>query len=326
MTDRARVTEAVQIGVETTPGTAVAAPTNIRAMSVGLSIPGEAEFFRPDGRKFNALAMTNMEWSQFDVSGKPTYTEIIYPLIAMFGSPAPSTVGTLGKKRIFSMLDTTLITPKTLTVEKGNSVRAEKIAGFTLTDLGLEFSRSSLNLTGQAIGRLFTDGISLTSSPADIALIPILGKHLDVYVDATAAGLGTTKLLRAFSVKPQLTGAHGPVWPINSANSSFADTVNLAPTTSCEVKLEADSAGMAYLSQFRTDDLLFLRVQATGPELEVGTPYALLFDICLGIKSVKPDDEENGVTVVTYQTEFVKDSTWGKAMELAVTNLIAGTL
>lgn len=324
MVDRARVTEAVQIGLESTEGTAVAAPTNIRSTSVETKIGGAADFFRPDGHKFNTLAMTNMEWSTFALNGKGTYTELCWLLAMAFGNPTPASSGVGAKTRVYTMLDTAILAPTPATLMKGNSVRAQKMAGALMADFTLAFSRKNgANLTGGGIGRLFTDGITMTASPSDVALVPIVGKQLDVYIDTTAAGLGTTKLLRAFSLENVLTGIFGPIWPMDSAQTSYAAHVDLAPTTGTKLMVEADATGMAYLSQYRADDLMFVRIKGTGAEFESGIPFSITYDTCIAIKSVSPDEDEDGVTVVTYETEMVKDTTWAKALNITVVNNIA---
>lgn len=325
MPDRAKVVETVQFGPETTEGTAVPATRNIRSMSVDTKIGGQSEFFRPDGRKFNALSTLNQEWSTFAINGKGTYTEIIYPLAMMFGDPTAAASGIAIKTRTYEMLDTTLLTPKAMTIEKGGSVRAQKMAGSILTDLTMTFSRKTgVSLTGNGIGRLFTDGVTLTPGLPDVALIPLVGKQLDVYVDSTAAALGTTKLLRAFSVEESITGVFGPLWAINSALTSYADHVDLAPTTSTKVMLEADATGMGYLTQYRADTLMFIRIQSTGATMPgEAAPYLFQFDTCVAIKSVEPDTDEDGVTTVSYDCELIKDSTWGKAQSIKVANQIA---
>jgi hypothetical protein len=328
MVDRAKVTESVQFGKETVEGTAVAAPKNIRSVSVDTKIGGASDFFRPDGHKFNALSTLNMEWSTFALNGKGTYTEIIYPLAMIFGDPSPASSGVAVKTRVYEMPDTTVLTPKSMTIEKGNSVRAQKIAGAILTDVVMAFSRKSgITLTGAGIGRLFTDGITMTASPADVPLMPLVGKHLDIYIDAVAADLGTTKLTRAFSLENTLTGAFGPVWAIDSSESSFSAHVDLAPTTGTKLMVEADATGMAYLSQFRSDDLLFVRIEATGENItgETAIPYLFTYDTCVAIKTVEPDTDEDGVTTVSFDTELIKDSTWDKALEITVVNNIAST-
>jgi hypothetical protein len=324
MTDRATVAETTQVGIESTPGTAVAAPTNLRSVSLNMKMPGSADLFVPDGHKFNALAENNMEWTGFDITGKPTYTEIAYLLAPMFGNPSPSSSGVAVKTRVYEMLDTTILTPKTLTIEKGGSVRAQKLAYGLLTDLGMTITRSSgLTLTGSGIGQLFTDGITMTATPSDIPLVPMMGKQFDVYIDASSAALGTTKMTRAFNVSPSLGGVFGPIWAINSANSSFAAHVDLKPTTGCKLTLEADAAGMAYLTQFRAGTTIFLRAKAIGAVIDTSIPYSFTWDMALLVKSVSPDDDESGVKVVSFETEFTKDPTWGKATLITLVNDVA---
>jgi hypothetical protein len=323
MVDRAKVTETVQFGPEATEGTAVAATKNIRSVSIDTKIGGESEFFRPDGRKWATLSALNQEWSTFAMNGKGTFTEIIYPLSMMFGVPTPADSGVAAKTHTYEMLDTTILTPKAMTIEKGNSVRAQEIAGCILSDLTMGFSRKSgITISGGGIGRLFTDGITLTPALPDVPLEPLVGKQLDVYIDTTAAGLGGTKLLRAFNLEETLTGVFGPVWPINSANASFDGHVDLAPTSGTKIVLEADATGMAYLSQFRADDLMFIRIQATGPNMpgETALPYLFRWDTCVAIKTLSPDEDEDGVTTLTMDTQLIKDVTWGKAQSISIRN------
>jgi hypothetical protein len=326
MPDRPHVTETVQFGLETTEGTAVAATKNIRSVSIDTKIGGASEFFRPDGRKFNTLSTLNQEWSTYAMSGKGTFTEIIYPLAQMFGDPTPTSSGTAIKTRVYEMADTTVLTPKAMTIEKGNSVRAQKIAGAILTDLTMAFSRKNgITLSGGGIGRLFTDGITITPALPDVPLIPLVGRQLDIYVDPTAAALGTTKLLRGFSLEETLTGVFGPIWAIDSAQTSYTAHVDLAPTTGTKIMLEADATGMGYLTQYRADTLMFIRIQATGANMpgEASVPYLFQFDTCVAIKTVEPDTDEDGVTTVTYDCELIKDSTWQKAQSILVKNQVA---
>lgn len=326
MADRAHVLETVQIGLETVPGTAVAAPTNVRGMSIGMTMGGGADIFRPDGHKFAAVIAPNAEWSTLAVTGKPTYTEICYLLENIYGPPVGgvTVVGVLGRKRIYELSDTAVAAPHTLTIEKGNSVRAQRITYGLLHDLAFSFSRAAgLSVTGAGIGQLFTDGITMTASPVDTALVPIMGKQLNCYIDASSAALGTTKMLRAFSVVPSLTGAYGPIWVMDSTLGSFATAIDLAPTTNLKLRLEADAAGMAYLSQYRAGTQIFVRLDATGPIYEAAATYKLTYDMSLGIKTVTTDIDESGVTVVEYDCEFVKDTTWTKAFSISTTNITA---
>jgi hypothetical protein len=325
MVDRAHVNEAAQWGVEATPGTPVPADKQIRSMSLTLGVEGENDVFRPDGHKWGALVAPTMEWTSFRLEGRPTYTEIMYPLESIAGAPVVTTVGTAGKKRVYTIQDTQPDDAQTLTIEKGSAVRASQITYGLVTELGFTFNRrNGVAITGGGIGQLLTDGVTMTASPTALPLVPIIGKQIDVYIDGAAADLGTTKMLRAFAIEPALGNKYGPVWPIDSDHPSWDGHVELVPTGTVRLRLEADAAGMAYLAQYRSGDLIFVRVEAIGSEFEAGQPYQFTYDTCLGVRRITDfGADEDGVTVLAYETDLVADGTWGKAIEIAVTNDVA---
>jgi hypothetical protein len=323
MVDRAHVNERAQWGVETTPGTAVPANRQVKSMSVTLGIEGENDVFRPDGHKWGSLVAPTMEWTSFRVEGRPTYTELCYALGGIAGAPVETAVGA-GLKRVYTILDTAPDDAVTLTIEKGSDVRAARVAYGLFNELGFTFNRrNGVAITGGGIAKLLEDGVTLTPDATALPLVPIIGKQLDVYIDAAVADLGTTKMLRAFAIEPAIGNKYGPVWPINSDMASFDGHVELVPTGTVRVRLEADAAGMAYLANYRSGDVFFLRVEGIGPEFEAGHANQFTYDTCLGIRRVTDyGADEDGVTVLAYETEFVTDAA-GKAVEIAVTNGVA---
>jgi hypothetical protein len=323
--DRATDNESPQWALESTAGTAVAADKTVQSMSIDLDVAGENDMFSPNGRKWNHVVVPNMEWTTWSVDGRPTYTELCYLFESICGTATPSTVGTTGKSRVYTIQDAATDANKTLTIEKGSSVRASKLAYGLLHDLTFNFSRRNVaQVTGQGIGQLLSDGITKTASPTDLPLVPIAGKQLDFYIDSTAAGLGTTQLLRAFSFAPSITNKYAAVWAINSSSASFAGHVETKPTGTANFVVEADSTGMAYLSQYRSGTTIFVRLKATGPTYESGHNYSFIFDVCLGIKRITNlGRDADGVAAVTYETEFVYDSTWAKSLQVTIENAVA---
>lgn len=322
MVDRAHVNENAQWGIEAAHGTSVPANRQIRSMSLTLGVEGENDVFRPDGHKWGALVAPTMEWTSFRLEGRPTYTEICYPLESIAGAAVMTAAGTTGQKRVYTIQDVQPDDAKSLTIEKGQSVRAAKITYGLVNELGFTFNRrNGVAITGGGIGQLLQDAITMTPSPTALKLVPIIGKQIDVYIDSTSVGLGTTKMLRAFAVEPALGNKYGPVWPIDSAHPSWDGHVELVPTGTVRLRLEADAAGMAYLAQYRSGDVIFVRVEAIGEEYEAGQAYQFTYDTCLGIRRITDyGADEDGVTVLAYETDLVADGTWGKAIEIAVTN------
>src|SRR6476469_9047878 len=94
MADRALVFEGNQIGLESTYGTQVAADKKLTAMNIALSPAAEVDVYGPMGQKFDTLSILNREWATADISGKPTFTEIVYPLSSVLTTAALTTPAT----------------------------------------------------------------------------------------------------------------------------------------------------------------------------------------------------------------------------------------
>jgi hypothetical protein len=76
MTDRAAVKQIVQIGVEATKGTAVAATNRLPSISITPRPRAEVDTFGPMGEEFDTITALNREWTEAAVDGRATYTEL----------------------------------------------------------------------------------------------------------------------------------------------------------------------------------------------------------------------------------------------------------
>lgn len=155
-----------------------------------------------------------------------------------------------------------------------------------------------------------TPGAPLT----ELALKPISGNHWDFYLDSSAAGLGGTKLTRVLETSWEISELWGPVWVGNTANTSFVNYVALKPSTSFRMLLEADSAGMAYLSQFRAGTKVFPRIEAIGETIEGSLKYRSRDDLCVILTDLDSFGESQGVTTVEWSGIISHDATWAKAV------------
>lgn len=324
MTDRASLHQGVQIGVETTPGTAVDANKKLLATTIEPSVQADIQTFRPMGGKFSTLAALGKEWSKANISGQLVYTDIVYLLASCMNYAAPAQQGaTTAYKWSFSPGQNDVDTIKTYTIEAGGSVRAHKIAYGLVTNIGYSISREKSEVKGEMIGQRLTDGITLTASPTELALQPVLPTEVDVFLDSASGGLGTTKLLRVLSLDFELGDRFGPVWPIDSAQTSFAAHVETEPKATMKMLMEADSVGMGLLTPMRAGDKRFIRIKATGPT--IATPYTYLFqhDICGIVSEVGEFSDQDGVYAIEWTFTMTHDATWGKSMNLEVNNTLS---
>lgn len=171
MPDRAQVHEVTQIGVEAlaTPGTAVAATKLLQAMHVELAPMAEIDVYGPQGQKYPTVSILNKEWAGGRITGKPTYTEMVYPLASALTNPTISTPGgaALARDWDFAPSSTAPDVPRTFTVEKGvkGALNAERAAHAIVTDFGATFSRNGgVDMSGALIAQRQTQDVALSTN------------------------------------------------------------------------------------------------------------------------------------------------------------------
>lgn len=326
MPEVATVTRVVQVGVETTPGTSVAANKQLRSISIDPAVQTELQTLRAVGGKFPIAAALGKEWVEADLDGFLTYTEIVYLLSSVLKSVTPTQIspptGT-AYRWTFTPAQTSEDTIKTFTVECGSAARAMKFTYGLVTGLSLSFNREQVELGGSMLGRSLQDNITLTASPTLIDVIPVVPSAVDVFLDTTAAGIGTTRLSRVLSAEFEISDRFGPIWTLDSTQTSFAAHVETEPKFTLKLTLEADSSGMGPLTAMRNGDKRFLRLKATGPNIETGNDYAFQLDMCGLVSEVGDFSDEDGVYVIEWTFAATHDPTWGKALEVQVVNKLS---
>lgn len=323
MPERASVTQGVQIGTETTPGTSVAANKKFISIGVESGIKSTSNVFRPMGSKFSTSAPQGKEWTENKITGVGSYTELLWFLSSILVAPgAPSTVDTTGKSWTLSPSPTVEDTPKTFTVEQGGAVRAHKFAYGIVTDLEFKINRETFDVSGTMMGQQITDSITMTGSPTTPPEVEILPKEVDFFIDPTFGALGTTKQTRVLEITMTIGNRWGPLWVINSANASYVAHVELVPNVELKVLQEADTQGMDDLVNLRANTTMFARLLGTSSVLAGSTTqkYTLTWDMAIKVKDVAPFSDQDGVYAVEWTYEVVYDSGYNKALNCVIVN------
>lgn len=326
MADVASIAQGAQIGVESTaaPGTPVPANKVLNSISLTDGVEGTNETFRPDGHKYAALTIPGKEWTTADFTGKLTYSDFAYILASLVRSVTPSTSGG-SKVWAFAPQNAAEDTHQSYSIEKGGSVLAHSYAYGIFDSLKIDITRDAADISGTLFGQRITDAITMTSTPTAVTLDPVLPRLFDVSLDTSAATLGNTKLLRAFTGSVNLGNLVGPIWPIDSANASFASHVELEPAASITMFVEHDTAGSAFLARLRDGVTKFLRLKAIGDTI-AGTPSATLlwqFDAAVKVKQLGKHSDREGIYGWEVTLDIVNDDTWGKPYEFTLHNLLA---
>lgn len=323
MPERASLTQSVQVGVESVPGTPVAANKQFQSIGIEPAVSMEPQRFRAMGSKFATIIVPGKEWVEADLSGIMSYSELLHVFSSVLKAPgAPVTVDGSGRKWTFSPAYNAEDTVKTFTVEQGGAVRAHSFAYGLVTDLELTLNRNETTVGGTMIGQRISDGITMTGTPTALPQVPVIPNEIDVYLDTTSGGLGSTKLVRVLEATINISSRFNPVWVLNSANNSYVAHVEVEPTCEIVLLVEADAEGMGFLTQMRGGTTKFMRIKCLSPTLAGDTTekYSLTWDAAVKVREVGDFSDEDGVYAVEWTLEQVYDAAWGKAFTVDLVN------
>lgn len=327
MAERSSITQSVQIGVETTPGTAVAASKRLGSMGFQIGPQIEANPLRPIGQKYPSVSVLGKEWAEADINGSPTYTELPYAFSSVINTATPTQIldvatPTTAYRWIFTSGTFGDDNPKSFTIEQGSAFRAHRITNALISEYTWDWGREEIELGGTVIGRAIEDGITLTASPTGLVQVPVLPAQLSVYMDNTSGGLGTTKLTRVLSGEFNISDRYNPLWVVDAAQSSFVNVVEGEPTVEFVLTQMADAAAMANLVAMRNGQTRFLRLRGVGPNIytngAVIINHQVTIDLAGQVTDVSPFDDEDGVYAIEWTFSAVHDSTWNKAYQVEV--------
>jgi hypothetical protein len=284
------INQVVNIGAESTSalGTNVAASKRLLCFDWTFGIAADVKMYRPTGHKYSTVQEENIEWMDLTLGGAMDYNGVLYPLGGAMGSTTPAAHGAslVAKDWVFTPpITTPSIVPQTYTIEQGDSIRAHKLNYGLFTQYGFKMSRKDTSIVGKAIGQAIQDNITLTSNPTAVALAPIVGKHVNIYLDSTSANLGVTQELRSFNLDYSFDNIYSPFYPLNRANLSYTGHVDLAPKTAMKLLVEADANGMGNLIYLQNGMSQFMRINAQGGVIDnnqtvsLGTPSAGTFSL-----------------------------------------------
>jgi len=164
MTERASIFEAVQIGVETTPGTAVAAAKRMQGLTVTPGIKSSISTYKGSGFKFPTISTMGKEWVEAGVSGPMSYTDLVYILSGIMGTAAIVDGGGGVYTWTFTPKLYSGDTPKTYTIETGSVLRAQRFAYGLLTGGTLQINRDECTFSASMIAHALEDDVYLSTN------------------------------------------------------------------------------------------------------------------------------------------------------------------
>lgn len=321
MAGRATVNRQVQIGVETTPGTAVAANKSLPSLSLTLTRTLETKTFRSQGYKPNTASQILKDFGSGTMSGPLNYTEIIYPLNSMVtGVITTPGGGTASRDHTFTPAGIGADAFKTFTIQEGDAAAATQMANAIFTEFSLTTDLSTAEVSGAVLGTSPTTA-TLTATPTAIALLPVNIREIDLYMDVSFAALGTTKISDASSAEFAISNKYGLKWVLNTTHTSFKDTVELAPSLSFSFTTEHNAQSRTLYDALATNPTKYFRLKVTGPIIEGAIPYKFQMDIAANVTATAQTDAD-GVWSYKYDCAPIYTSTFPGAWAVVVTNTL----
>lgn len=317
MGEKATVFQTVQIGIETTPGTPVAANKKLKAVSIVPAVRAESDPFRALGDKYVSIVSLNKEWTECSIEGRLTYNEILYLLSSLISQPTPVQQGTSAAYKWTFTSNTNLEdVGKTITVEQGDANSAWRAAGVRVSGLELTFSRNEVSLTGSALGEPIETGITMTASPTSLTPKVVLPTHLSLYLADSQTDLDSASpITRGFSLVWRLTDKVNLAWPIGQDPI----TVETPPTLESTLQLATDTVGMGLIATMRNAATKWVRIKAVGDLIEDTYYHTLQIDFPGQIREVGEFSDQDGLYLVEYALQGVHDSDWGKSFQIDIT-------
>lgn len=318
MAARASVNITYQIGVETTPGTAVPANKRLPGTSFSLSPDLRTKKFRSNSYKYDTLVQLHREMTKGTFEGPLSYPEIIYPLAGLIGGVVSTTSG--ASTWTFNPSSTGPdANVKNFTCEFGDSTAAMQAAYVQFNSLNITISDEEAMAKGDLFARKLTS-TTLTASPTDIVQLPININEVDVFLDSTFAGIGGTKLTDPSRVEIAIAEKFLAKEVLNTAFQSFKETAEQAYSVSAKVTVENNAQTQAIYSAMVAAGLptRYLRIKATGPAIGAAT-YLFQFDAAVKVEAA-PISDASGIHSYEFNFTAIHDATMGRAYSFKVVN------
>lgn len=179
MATRAAVDQIVQVGVELTSGTRIAATRRLPGVTIDVRPAIVRQQFRAKGYNVNTADVIHRMSAEGTWNGPLDYNQIIYPMAALVGEAnnAPAQIGaTAGYTWEFTPLSTGADPyPKTLSVETGDSEAVQVATYVRMISASFDFGADALNMNGNLLGMFPTDDLALTALTDEQQLITKTG-------------------------------------------------------------------------------------------------------------------------------------------------------
>lgn len=326
----------IQLGKETTPGTAVVATTRWRGMGATLDdqrVVEEIEEMMGIIEGADRTVITQL-LGGIELAETPATTEQLQYLLAMgLGGPVTGSADGAGTDKVYTTTVPTTAKPTlvTYTIEGGDDFEVQRLEyavakKITIKGTMGQTARMSATLLGRQVQR-FASGFTAATIPA-VSELPVQQGKL--YLDAIGGTYGTTQVTNviiAFQI--DIEPVIQPVFTMDG-NLYFAYPSYIGhKITGTLTFLHDTAAGGASgaLSDFRAQTPKKLQIKLLGDAVTTGgTTYQnkqILINLPMKYLSPGPMTDNNGNDIYTFKLRSRYNTTSGEAGQVIVVNELA---
>lgn len=323
---RSIVNQGLYLQHEATPGTAAT-----DAMRRFLGIKGtvgwniEKEYFRAAGYKAVTGENVLTEVGTADLEVIQDYNAMLPLLAGVFGAPETTPLDTGAFQHVFTINPREADELVTFTGMWGDSTRALQATALAFHGLTIGVQRTSLSLSASAILRAPQTGVALpTTGVEEVPMVPIRAQTYDVYLDNEYDDIGTSKLLALYSTDISFGDKYAPDWVVNSALDSYSELMeqeNIDYTQSLTVGFDSTAEGL--IASALDGGLKFVRVTATGPDINGTDNYGLTVDTAVSLRPASVGSSPvSPAVVVNFDGNLMVDGESGFLAAVTLVNSI----
>lgn len=317
----------VQLGKESTPGTAVAATALLRLNGLWEDLQ-ETKFSEVhegylSGRRAPHVPLV---LAKIAVEGEATFEQLPYILEMAVKSTSPTTDTGSGYIYTYPFATTSQLTARTYTIEAGDDQAMEESAycycqDFELSGAAGEAWQVSANIFGRQI--VDTDTFTPSTDITVTAVEEMLFQKTKLYIDADTDAIGTTQkssTLLAANLKVKGGQMHQHT---GDGNLYFSFLKNIGPEVILEITFEHDATATTAKTNWRAKTPRLIRLLIQGSSLTSSGAYAVktcIIDLAGYWEKIDKIDEIDGNDVIkgTFRAQY--NETAGLFAQILVVN------
>jgi hypothetical protein len=182
-----------------------------------------------------------------------------------------------------------------------------------------EITVDSGSLTG---GGTYVPSTAVAGGAAitEIPQRPVSRMHLDVFVDDTFAGLGTTKVTQAYAGDINIGDKFQPFWSLNTDFESFADTVRVPAEVNSSFSTAHNAQSRTLFNAISANPWKFVRLRAVGENIGTSADETIQVDIAAKFGTPEKEEDANGVFGFKFNFNVLHNADMGGAYKIKVIN------